>query len=68
MRTIWSPAALMHETLFLAAVIFVAWRMMPSNAGELSSYPESAKLAETESVSSDRAAPYSEQTRAEAHG
>ena len=56
-RTIWSPAALLHEAVFAAAGIFAACRLMPKTCRPLSQFPESQRLAKPP------AAPAAEDTR-----
>ncbi|MBL0157811.1 MAG: short-chain fatty acid transporter [Bryobacterales bacterium] len=60
-RTIWSPAAILQVTLFLTAVILLAWRAMPRDHRPISVYPESAKLAMPEERDLAIAVTYSEQ-------
>ena len=45
-RTIWSPAALVHEAVFLAVTIAVGCRLMPRPGAPLSRFPESQRLLE----------------------
>jgi short-chain fatty acids transporter len=45
-RTIWSPAAIIHEVTFTAAVILAGIWLMPKNVRPISHFPESAKVAE----------------------
>lgn len=44
--TIWSPAAIIHEIVFLIALIAIGCWMMPKRARQLSSFPEANKLAD----------------------
>ena len=44
--TIWSPAALIHEVTFTAAVILVGCWLMPKTCRPISHFPESSKVAE----------------------
>lgn len=44
--TIWSPAAILHEVLYIAAVIFLGCRLMPNRRRPISEFPESLRLAE----------------------
>ncbi len=44
--TIWSPAAILHEVLFLIAVVAAGRWLMPRSAHPLSHFPGTAKLAE----------------------
>jgi short-chain fatty acids transporter len=44
--TIWSPAAITHEIVYLAAVIIVGCLLMPKNPRPISQYPETNKLTE----------------------
>lgn len=48
--TIWSPAAILHEIVFLLALIAAGCWMMPKNRRPLSAFPEANKLAEPEEV------------------
>ncbi len=59
-RTIWSPAALLHVSLFVAAVIAVGYSLMPREPRPISGYPESAKLAEAEPADTAVPVTYSE--------
>lgn len=43
--TIWSPAAILHEVTFVAALILLGCRMMPRRSRPLSSFPESMVVA-----------------------
>ena len=52
-KTIWSPAAIIHEIAFAAAVILAGCWLMPKTCRPISEYPESGKLtgsAETSGV------------------
>jgi short-chain fatty acids transporter len=44
-KTIWSPAALIHEAVYAAAAIFAACRLMPRKGRPISEFPESHALA-----------------------
>jgi short-chain fatty acids transporter len=44
--TIWSPAAILHEVLFILALIVAGRLLMPRRARPLSKFPDAAKLAE----------------------
>ncbi len=44
--TIWSPAAIIHEIVFLTALIAAGCWLMPKNRRPLSTYPEANQLAE----------------------
>ncbi|MGH9658554.1 MAG: TIGR00366 family protein, partial [Bryobacteraceae bacterium] len=44
--TIWSPAAVIHELTFLAAVILVGCKLMPKACRPISDFPESSKVAD----------------------
>src|SRR5207344_220676 len=44
-RTIWSPAAMIHEVLFAAAAMAAACRLMPVSCRTISQFPESYALA-----------------------
>jgi short-chain fatty acids transporter len=59
-RTIWSPAAILHVTIFVTALILTAWRLMPKFVRPVSEYPESSKLAEEEAPDASVPATYSE--------
>ncbi len=52
--TIWSPAAIIHEIVFLIALIAIGCRMMPKRARQLSSFPEANKLAEPDEAVEER--------------
>jgi short-chain fatty acids transporter len=43
---IWSPAAIIHEILFTAAVIVVGCRLMPKEGAPVSHFPGTSKLTE----------------------
>jgi short-chain fatty acids transporter len=45
-RTIWSPAAIIHEVAFTAAVILAGCWLKPRTARPISCFPESSKVAE----------------------
>jgi short-chain fatty acids transporter len=45
-RTIWSPAAIVHEVTFTAGIIFAGCWLMPRKARPISYFPESSKVAE----------------------
>jgi short-chain fatty acids transporter len=45
--TIWSPAAILHEVLFIGVVVVTACWLMPKARRQLSEFPGTAKLAET---------------------
>jgi short-chain fatty acids transporter len=53
-RTIWSPAAILHELVYTAAVMIFGCRLMPKACRPISQFPESARL--TEAVESAGAA------------
>lgn len=44
--TIWSPAAIIHEIVFTAAVIVVGCRLMPKEGIPVSQFPGASKLTE----------------------
>lgn len=59
-RTIWSPAAILHEVVFIAAVIAAGCWLMPKKCRPVSQFPESYNLAERV-IASEAASPtYSE--------
>jgi len=46
-RTIWSPAAILHEVLFAVALMVTACLLMPKKGGrQISEFPESEKVAD----------------------
>ncbi len=45
-RTIWSPAAILHEIVFTAALILTGCWLMPKVCRPISQFPESGKLTE----------------------
>jgi short-chain fatty acids transporter len=59
--TIWSPAAIIHEVTFLAALILVGCWLMPKRCRPISMFPESLKVAEAPAVSEPPALTRSEQ-------
>ncbi len=59
-RTIWSPAAILHLCVFVAAVVLAGWRWMPIAVRPVSAYPESAKLADPETPDTTVASSWSE--------
>ena len=44
--TIWAPASILHEVLFLAAVIILGCRLMPRSPRPISDFPSTTKLVE----------------------
>lgn len=58
--TIWSPAAILHEVLFLIALIAVGCWLMPKNRRQLSAFPEANKLAEPEETAEQPGENFSE--------
>lgn len=48
--TIWAPAAILMEVLYLILVVVVARLLMPKTCRPLSHFPEAHKLAEEESI------------------
>lgn len=46
-RTIWSPAALIHESVYAAVAVVVACVVMPKRCRWISKFPESLALAKT---------------------
>jgi short-chain fatty acids transporter len=58
--TIWSPAAILHEIIFLIALIVIGCRLMPKNRRPLSAFPEANKLAEPEDTAEESAQNFSE--------
>src|SRR5262245_43201008 len=44
--TIGSPAAILHEVLFLAAIIVAGYWLMPKACREISQFPDSSRLAD----------------------
>ncbi len=59
-RTIWSPAALVHEAVFLAVTIAAGCLLMPKQGAPLSRFPESQKLLEAPPESESQGLSYSE--------
>jgi short-chain fatty acids transporter len=59
-RTIWSPAAMLHVSLFVVAVIAVGYGLMPREPRPISWFPESASLAESEPADASVPVTYSE--------
>lgn len=58
--TIWSPAAIVHEVVFMAALMAVGCWMMPKAMRPLSAFPEANKLAEPEAQTEDQVENFSE--------
>ncbi len=58
--TIWSPAAIIHEVVFMAALMAVGCWMMPKAMRPLSAFPEANKLAEPEAQTEDQVENFSE--------
>ncbi len=58
--TIWSPAAIIHEIVFMAALMAVGCWLMPKAMRPLSAFPEANKLAEPEVLSEDKSENFSE--------
>lgn len=58
--TIWSPAAIIHEVVFLAALLVFACVFMPKRKRPISHFPESNKLAEAGAIEPDGKLNYSE--------
>ena len=61
--TIWSPAAIIHEIVFTAAVIVVGCRLMPKEGVPVSHFPGADKL--TEDVEAEKEEPLTESQRME---
>jgi short-chain fatty acids transporter len=53
--TIWSPAALIHEGLYVSAAIFAACRLMPAKCRQISQFPESLALSKPLAPVADKA-------------
>lgn len=58
--TIWSPAAILHEIIFLIALIVIGCWLMPKSRRPLSAFPEANKLAEPEETADEPAQNLSE--------
>jgi short-chain fatty acids transporter len=59
-RTIWSPAAIIHELVFVTAVIGVACWLMPKACRPISQFPDSMKLTESTPATESKELTYSE--------
>ena len=59
-RTIWSPAAIIHEIAFTLAVIAVGCSLMPKVCRPISQFPESSKLTDAVVVPEAKELTYSE--------
>ena len=49
-RTIWSPAAIIHEIVYTATVILMGLWLMPKVCRPISCFPESARVAEPPAI------------------
>ena len=58
--TIWSPASIIHEIVFMAALLAVGCRLMPKAMRPLSAFPEASKLGEPEVADEKQAENFSE--------
>jgi short-chain fatty acids transporter len=59
--TIWSPAAILHEVTFIAALILIGCWLMPKRCRPVSLFPESMKVAQAPAVADPPALTPSEQ-------
>ena len=59
-RTIWSPAAIIHEVAFVAATIVVGCWLMPKSCRPISEFPDSMKLTESTPAGEAKELTYSE--------
>ena len=58
--TIWTPAAILHEFLFVLALIAVGCRLMPKNCRPLSMFPEAGRQADPAAAEEVRTGSFSE--------
>ncbi len=58
--TIWAPASIIHEVVFMTALMAVGCWLMPKAMRPLSAFPEANKLAEPEVMTEESAENFSE--------
>jgi short-chain fatty acids transporter len=66
-RTIWSPAAIIHTLVFLAAVLILGCRLMPRSGRPISAFPDSSRVAEPDTNPEPQAQTYSERLERKSH-